>query len=81
MKVDLAKKLSWIDERLGEGPFLMGEDLTLPDVYLFVITRWTEKMIGLDQWPNLRAFRERMLKRPSVLQVLRFEGLLQDEPA
>ena len=81
VKVDLAKKLSWIDERLGEGPFLMGEDLTLPDVYLFVITRWTEKMIGLDQWPNLRAFRERMLKRPSVLQVLRFEGLLQDEPA
>lgn len=81
VKVDLAKKLSWIDERLGEGPFLMGEDLTLPDVYLFVITRWTEKMIGLDQWPNLRAFRERMLKRASVLQVLRFEGLLQDEPA
>ena len=81
VKVDLAKKLSWIDERLGEGPFLMGEDLTLPDVYLFVITRWTEKMIGLDQWPNLRAFRERMLKRPSALQVLRFERLLQDEPA
>lgn len=81
VKVDLAKKLSWIDERLGEGPFLMGEDLTLPDVYLFVITGWTEKMIGLDQWPNLRAFRERMLKRPSVRQVLRFEGLLQDEPA
>jgi glutathione S-transferase len=81
VKVDLAKKLSWIDQRLGEGPFLMGEDLTLPDPYLFVITRWTDKMIGLDQWPNLRAFYERMLKRESVRNVLRFEGLLEEESA
>jgi len=78
---DLKKKLHYIDEKLGSGPFLMGEDLTLPDTYLFVIAGWTEKMIGLDQWHNLRAFRERMLKRDSVRHVLRFEGLLQDEPA
>ncbi|HEX5257534.1 MAG TPA: glutathione transferase GstA [Sphingomicrobium sp.] len=78
---DLKKKLDYIDKRLGTGPFLMGEDLTLPDAYLFVITGWAEKMIGLDQWPNLRAFRERMMQRPSVRHVLRFEGLLQEEPA
>jgi glutathione S-transferase len=77
----LTKKLDWIDERLGAGPFLMGEQLTLPDPYLFVITGWTEKFIGLDKWPNLAAFRERMLQRPSVRHVLRFEGLLQEEPA
>jgi glutathione S-transferase len=77
----LEKKLDWIDQRLGEGPFLFGEDLTIPDPYLFVITGWTEKMIGLDRWPNLGAFRERMLQRPSVRHVLRFEGLLQEEPA
>jgi len=76
---DLSKKLDWIDERLGAGPFLMGEDLTLPDPYLFVITRWTEKVIGLDKWRNLRAFWERMLQRDSVRHVLRFEGLLKEE--
>jgi hypothetical protein len=27
------------------------------------------------------AFRERMLERPSVRHVLKFEGLLQEEPA
>jgi glutathione S-transferase len=81
VRTDLAKKLSWIDERLGDGPFLMGEDLTLPDPYLFVITRWTDKMIGLDQWSNLRAFYERMLQRDSVRNVLRFEGLLKEEAA
>ena len=78
---DLKKKLDYIDKRLGAGPFLMGGDLTLPDAYLFVITGWAEKMIGLDQWPNLSAFHERMIQRPSVRHVLRFEGLLQDEPA
>jgi glutathione S-transferase len=78
---DLRKKLDYIDRRLGDGPFLFGDTLTLPDVYLFVIARWTEKMIGIDEWPNLAAFRERMLGRPSVRHVLRFEGLLEQEPA
>jgi glutathione S-transferase len=78
---DLGKKLDYIDERLGAGPFLFGDTLTLPDAYLFVITGWAEKMIGLDRWANLTAFRERMLQRPAVRHVLRFEGLLQEEPA
>ena len=78
---DLGKKLDYIDERLGAGPFLFGDTLTLPDVYLFVITGWAERMIGLDRWANLTAFRERMLQRPAVRHVLRFEGLLQEEPA
>ena len=76
----LSKKLAWIDEKLDAGPFLMGDQLTLPDPYLFVMTSWAEKMIGLDQWPNLAAFRERMLQRDSVRQVLRFEGLLKEDP-
>ena len=81
IKADLAKKLDYIDGRLGAGPFLFGEDITLPDPYLFVITRWTDSLIGLDRWPNLTAFHERMLERPSVRHVLRFEGLLKEEAA
>jgi len=77
----LRKKLDYIDQRLGRGPFLFGDTLTLPDTYLFVIAGWAEKMLGLDPWPNLVAFRERMMQRPSVRHVLRFEGLLAEEPA
>jgi glutathione S-transferase len=59
----------------------MGDELTLADPYLFVITGWAEKFMGLDKWPNLKAFRERMMQRPSVRNVLEFEGLLrQEEP-
>jgi glutathione S-transferase len=78
---DLGKKLDYIEERLETGPFLMGDDLTLPDPYLFVISGWAEKMIGLERWPNLGAFRERMMQRPSVRHALKFEGLLEKEPA
>ena len=77
----LAKKLDYIDKKLGDGPFLLGDELTLPDPYLFVMTSWAEKMLGLDRWPNLAALRERMMQRPSVRDVLRFEGLLQEEAA
>ena len=79
---ELGSKLDYIDQRLGDGPFLFGAGLTLPDPYLFVITGWAEKMLSsLDRWPNLRAFRDEMLKRASVRNVLEFEGLLEKEPA
>lgn len=78
---ELEKKLDFIDARLGNGPFLFETELTLPDAYLFVITRWAEKFIGLERWSNLKAFHERMMQRPSVRHVLRLEGLLQEEPA
>ena len=78
---DLSDKLDYIDGRLGSGPFLFGDQLTLHDPYLFVITGWADKFMGLDKWPNLAAFRERMMQRPAVRHVLKFEGLLETEPA
>jgi glutathione S-transferase len=78
---NIAKKFDYVDARLGSGPFLCGDTLTIADPYLFVMTGWADKLIGLGKWPNLVAFRERMLGRPSVRNVLRFEGLLQDETA
>ncbi len=79
---DLGTKLDYVDKKLGNGPFMFGDELTLPDPYLFVITGWAEKMLGgLDRWPNLKAFRARMMERPAVQQVLHLEGLLEREPA
>ena len=77
----IGQRLDYLEPKLGDGPFLFGDDLTLPDPYLFVITGWAESLIGLERWPNLRAFRERMMQRPSVRHVLRFEGLLEAEVA
>ncbi len=78
----LDAKLDYVDEAFGGGPFLMGEQLTLPDFYLFVMTGWAEAMgLSSDRRSRIRAFRETMLERPSVRQVLEREGLLQAQPA
>src|SRR5689334_16573572 len=42
----IGDKLDHVEQNFGEGPFLMGDTLTLGDPYLFVITGWTEKMLG-----------------------------------
>jgi len=78
-KKTVGERLDYVEGEFA-GPFLMGDDMTLGDAYLFVITGWTEKMIGLDRWPKLAAFRARMMEREAVRHVLRFEGLLKEEP-
>jgi glutathione S-transferase len=77
----LGHKLDYVNGKIGRGPFAMGDTLTIADPYLFVMTRWADAMLGLDNWDNLAAFRERMMERPSVRHVMRFEGLLKEEVA
>lgn len=79
-KQSIGEKLDFVEKEFA-GPFLIGDEMTLADAYLFVITGWSEKMLGLNRWPKLTAFRQRMMKRDSVRHVLRFEGLLKEEPA
>jgi glutathione S-transferase len=79
---DIGKKFDHLDQQLENRRFLMGDTLTIADPYLFVMTSWATRLLGnLDRWPNVAAFHERMLQRDSVRNVLRFEGLLQEEPA
>ena len=77
----VARKLDYVEGQIGDGPFLVGDEMSIADAYLFVMTSWADGMMGLDRWPNLAAFRERMLQRDAVRHVLRFEGLLQEETA
>ena len=75
-------RFDYVERRLGDGPYLLGERFTLPDAYLFVMLGWTGMHgIDLNRWPNLKAFRERMERRPSVRRVLEFEGLVEEPVA
>jgi glutathione S-transferase len=78
----IGKKLDFVEQQIDDKPYLLGEQFTLPDAYLFVILGWTEKMqIDLDRWPKLAAFRKRVADRESVREVLEFEGLLEKAAA
>ncbi|TMJ19775.1 MAG: glutathione transferase GstA [Alphaproteobacteria bacterium] len=71
----LSAKFDYVNARLGDGPYLAGADLSVADLYLFVILGWTRIFhIDLARWPALAAFRARLLERESVREALHAEG-------
>lgn len=73
---NLTRRLDWLENQLGSRSYLMGEQFTVADAYLFVILGWFGRVnLDLGKWPKLQALRERVGKRPSVDQALRGEGL------
>jgi len=75
-KENIAGRFKWIDEKLAGKQYLMGDTFTAPDAYLYVMTRWAGR-VGIDiaQWPNLKAFNERVAARPKVQEAIKAEGL------
>lgn len=74
----LVKRYRTIDEALAKHPYLMGDTMGVADAYLFVVTRWAERVkLDLSQFTNLAAFMERMKDRDSVVRAMTHEGLLQ----
>ena len=78
----VSSKFDFVEGRIGEKPFLMGDTFTLPDAYLFVMLGWLgAAKLDPALWPKLQAYRRRLEQRPSVRQVLEFEGLVPAEAA
>lgn len=73
----LKKKLLIVDQHLQAHKFLMGEQLTLGDSYLFVILIWLAKLkINMNEWPNLSRYFMDMKQRKSVQKALYEEDLI-----
>jgi glutathione S-transferase len=74
----LTPKLEYLNQALGGTSFLMGEQFTVADAYLFTILNWTIPTgIDLGQWPVLKQYRARIALRPAVRNALKAEGLIQ----
>ncbi|MCY4592524.1 MAG: glutathione binding-like protein [Alphaproteobacteria bacterium] len=64
-----------IEATMLRGPWVMGEDYTVADPYLFTVTRWLERDgLSVDRFPGVRDHRDRMLRRPATRTVLEREG-------
>ena len=73
----LANRLKWVDGQLAGKHYLMGDQFSVADGYLFTVTNWTKPLgIDLAPYPNVVAFRERMAARPAVQAAMKAEGLL-----
>jgi glutathione S-transferase len=63
----LTKRFSYVAERLQQSSYLMGEDFTVADAYMFVMLTWHHTAnLDLASWPTLRAYTERIGARPAV---------------
>lgn len=75
-RANLSRRLDWLENKLGSNSYLMGEQFTVADAYLFVILGWFGHVnVDLGKWPKLQALHQRVGARPSVDKALRAEGL------
>ncbi len=70
----LAKRFGLMEERLGDRAFIVGEEMSVADCYLFVMLMWAQKN-ALDIPAHLSGYFERLKQRPAVKLALEHEGL------
>lgn len=73
----LHKRYRYLETRLDQQPFLLGDQFTVADAYLYVVTNWANHVkLDLSEFPNLLAFQKRVAARPAVQAALTAEGLV-----
>ena len=79
VKARLRQRFEWLETQLAGKDYLMGNDFTVADAYLFTVSGWAG-FVGLDlsDLANLQAYRQRVGSRPAVQAAMRAEGLLKD---
>ena len=78
VKERLMGRLQWLDGELAGKTYLMGEQFTVADAYLFNVTNWAQYVqLDISSLKNLAAYRARIAERPAVQAAMRAEGLLR----
>lgn len=72
----LSKQIDRINNQLEGKEYLLGS-FSVADCYVFTCLNWAN-ILGrsLDQWPNIKAFMNRMATRPAIQQALKEEDLI-----
>lgn len=75
---NLMKKFAFVDARLDGNDYLMGEQFSIADAYLFTVSNWAGHVgVDISGFKNVEAFRARMMARPAVQEAMKAEGLLK----
>jgi glutathione S-transferase len=71
-------RLKWVDTQLAGKQYLMGDDFSVADAYLFTISNWAPHVgVDISGLTDLAAYRARVAARPAVQQAMKAEGLLK----
>ena len=71
VKEYLVGRFTWLDQELAKHTYLTGEDFTVAEGYLFVVTLWAKYFhLNLDHLTHLQAWFDRVANRPAVKAAL-----------
>jgi glutathione S-transferase len=74
VRENLAARLDYVAARLEGRNYLLGDQFTVADSYLFTVLGWGSAVeIDIGRWPTLLAFQERVSQRQSVRDALKAE--------
>jgi glutathione S-transferase len=72
----LQKRWGYIDNALGSGPYLLGKDYSICDIYMYVLARWSEiDHEPLTAFVNVRNTCARIEARLAVRAALTTDGI------
>lgn len=71
LRWEFARNQKMFVRRMGDGPFLMGDAMTVPDIVLAHCGIWARAAKFEITEPALIAYMERMLERPALRRALR----------
>jgi glutathione S-transferase len=78
----LRKRYALLEGVLTKQPWLLGEQFTVADAYLFTVTSWAKHVdLDLSEFATLAAFQQRVAARPSVQAAMQSEGLTKSKAA
>jgi glutathione S-transferase len=73
----LDSRLAYVEQRLLGNAYLLGNEFSIADVYLFVVSNWARSVeLDLSPYPSILALRKRVGARPAVQQAMRKEKLI-----
>lgn len=77
-KTKLKSRYEWLDGQLASKDYLMGEQFTVADGYLFTVTNWAQPTgVDIAEFANLKAWHARVAARPAVQEAMKAEGLIK----
>jgi len=73
----LMTRLETVADQLSSQPFLLGENFSVADAYLFVTLNWGQYVnVDISRWPALVRYADTISKRPAVQKAMKEEGLI-----
>jgi glutathione S-transferase len=74
----LMNRFALVDAMLAKQPYLLGDNFTAADAYLFTVTNWTRPVkLDISKYQHLAAFMARVAVRPAVQAAMVAEGLIK----